>query len=320
MKAFGILLLALIVGFVGYQYAYPSLANSFDLHKKVEKPIEVVKPTVVEVKPKKEAPTPKPKAEEPAAMAPKPEPMPEAPKVAVAGGMGESIKVEPKEGEFVPPPFAPIEEVVKGWTDIPKGAFMPPRPVKLLVEAEFKMSVGSTKMKPGGLVAAVGQEGPMLVIAPTETSAARARVGLDDTDIKQVLNQAYDKWKVAMTERAKRAFEFKKSSASRQQDAAKGGGGKAAPGNTKPARDADGTYPLLIASMKAGKVTEITPQNIKKWGDAALEKIDGKDYWTVIVNYTTKTMFGDFDVEAQARILNGAVEKWVYTGSGEVVP
>jgi hypothetical protein len=31
-------------------------------------------------------------------------------------------------------------------------------------------------------------------------------------------------------------------------------------------------------------------------------------------------MFGDFDVEAQARVFGGVVEKWVYTGSGEVVP
>lgn len=321
MKALGILFLALIVGFVGYKYAYPSLAASFDLQKKVEKPIEVVKPTVVEVTPKKPTEAPKPKVEEPApVMPPKPEPMPEAPKVAVTGGMGEAVKTEPKEGEFVPPTFPPIEEIVKNWTDIPKGAFIPPRPVTLLVEAEFKMSVGSTKMKPGGLVAAMGQEGPLLVIAPTETSTARARVGMDDTNVKKVLNEAYEKWKVAMTERAKRQFEFKKTSASRQQEAGKGGGGKASPGNTKPARDADGTYPILIASMKAGKVTEITPQNIKKWGDAVIENIDGKDYWTVIVSYTTKTMFGDFDVDAQARVFNGAVEKWVYTGSGEVVP
>ena len=27
-----------------------------------------------------------------------------------------------------------------------------------------------------------------------------------------------------------------------------------------------------------------------------------------------------FDTEAQARIMNGKVEKWTYTGSGEVVP
>ncbi len=90
--------------------------------------------------------------------------------------------------------------------------------------------------------------------------------------------------------------------------------------NEEPKRDADGTYPVILASMKAGQVTEITPTNIKKVGKPAQEKIDGKNYWTIIVNYTTKTMFGDFDTEAQARIMNGKVEKWVYTGSGEVVP
>jgi hypothetical protein len=38
------------------------------------------------------------------------------------------------------------------------------------------------------------------------------------------------------------------------------------------------------------------------------------------VKYETQTMFGKFETEAQARIKNGRVEKWVYTGSGEVVP
>jgi hypothetical protein len=72
--------------------------------------------------------------------------------------------------------------------------------------------------------------------------------------------------------------------------------------------------------MKAGEVTEIKPDNVKSWGDPQKEKIDDKDYWTVNVKYETQTMFGKFETEAQARIMNGRVEKWVYTGSGEVVP
>ncbi|MDB6006677.1 MAG: hypothetical protein JWR15_3664, partial [Prosthecobacter sp.] len=90
--------------------------------------------------------------------------------------------------------------------------------------------------------------------------------------------------------------------------------------NDKPTKDADGSYPLLLASMKSGEVTEIKPDNIKSWSDPTQEKIDGTEYWTVNVKYETQTMFGKFETEAQARIKNGRVEKWVYTGSGEVVP
>ena len=94
----------------------------------------------------------------------------------------------------------------------------------------------------------------------------------------------------------------------------------AAVSNDAPKKNSEGAYDLLLASMKAGQVTEITPTNVKKWGDVQVEKIDGKDYFTIIVDYTTKTMFGDFDTQAQARVAGGKVEKWIYTGSGEVVP
>ncbi len=42
--------------------------------------------------------------------------------------------------------------------------------------------------------------------------------------------------------------------------------------------------------------------------------------WTILVKYENDTMFGKFDVEAQAHIRDGRVDKWIYTGSGEVVP
>jgi len=81
-------------------------------------------------------------------------------------------------------------------------------------------------------------------------------------------------------------------------------------------KDKDGTYPLLVASMKSGQVTEIKADIIKEWGEPVL----AEGVWTVIVKYETNTMFGKFDTEAQAYVKNGAVEKWIYTGSGEVVP
>ncbi len=88
----------------------------------------------------------------------------------------------------------------------------------------------------------------------------------------------------------------------------------------KPLRSPDGSYPLLLASMKARQVTEVTPANVKKWSAAESQKIDGKDYWVVTVIYETQTQFGIFQTEAQARVIHGAVEKWIYSGSGEQVP
>ncbi|HEY1048830.1 MAG TPA: hypothetical protein VGE39_03715, partial [Prosthecobacter sp.] len=152
-------------------------------------------------------------------------------------------------------------------------------------------------------------------------SPMRGQVAMDDTDFKQVFTTGYEQLKVARTEAARKAHEYQLASAERAKNApppsAKGGSGSS---NDKPAKDEDGTYPLLVASMKAGEVTEIKLDNIKSWGDPAQEKIDGTDYWTVNVKYETQTMFGKFETEAQARIKNGKVDKWVYTGSGEVVP
>jgi len=319
MKALGIIFLAILVGFAGYNYAYPKLSEALDLASFAPKPEvkkEVVVAKVTPVKKVKKEPEPEKPAE--VAMA-KPEPMPEAPMVATTGRMGDAVKVEPKEGEFVPPTFAPIEDLVKSWTAIPKSAF--PRPVKLNKDVEFVMSVGKSKVAAGGSALALAQEGTTLIVAPTETSPARSKIDIDDTNLKTVLTDVYEKWKPAWTAYMKKQFDFKKLAAVRELSG--GGSSNAKPtvaSNVKPTRDADGTFPLLLASMKQGKVTEITPQNIKKWEDTKLETIDGKEYWTVIVKYTTKTMFGDFDVEAQARVFGGVVEKWVYTGSGEVVP
>lgn len=319
MKAFGIILLALLVGVLGYQYAYPKLDERLNfasliaaaVNPQPEQPkrisaIDIPAP-VIET-PKIERPKEEPKPE------PKPEPAP-APVV-----MAEPPKKEPSPDEFQPPSYPPIEEVVKNWQQIPRGAF--PRPVKLLKDVEFTVVVNGNKLgskiAAGGTVTAIEQDGAMIVISPMANSPARVQVALTDTDLKETLIAAYERWKPAMTDYLRRQWEFKrnaKTNAVASNTASKAGGRA-----DKPERSADGTYPLLLASMKSGQVTEITPTNIKKWGDLNVEKIDGQEYYTVIVDYVTKTMFGDFPTSAQARIRDGKVVKWIYTGSGEVVP
>lgn len=328
MKTIGILLLALFVGFAGYQFVYPKLdewAQFKTLTEKTLIPQPQPPAPVAQIEPPKasfnEPPKPEPKMEEP-----KPEPKPVEPKPEPVV-MQEPPKKEPNPDEFQPPVFAPIEELTKGWKEIPKSAFNPPRPVKILKDMEFIVTVNGnklgTKVASGGQVFAVGQDGDKILVAPSPQSPAHVAVALEETNLKELLSQAYEASKVARTEDARRQWEFKRKAKDNPVVAANVPPKPGAPTGShkeKPERSPDGSYPILLASMKAGQVTEITPANIKKWGDLQAEKIDGNEYYTVIVDYVTKTMFGDFPTSAQARIRDGKVVKWIYTGSGEVVP
>jgi len=311
MKALFVLILAVVACFAGYRFAYDELVKVVDLSIPVEKPDEAPAPVVAEVAPV----APKPVVVAPkVVVAPTPPPAMEAPKIAITGGLG-MTEVDP-DG-FVPPKFQTIEEITKDWKEIPKSIFKNQPPVKIAKDVNFKMGAGAMAVKAGATAFAVGQEGGMIVIAPSKDSPGRADIALEDTDLKAVISSTYSSWKVNQLAFLKKQHTSKivvdKELVSKPK-------GKPLGPNTKPVRNSDGTYAVLLDSMKAGQVREITPQNIKKWSDATQETIDGKEYWSVLVNYTTKTMFGDFDVEAQARIFGGKVEKWVYTGSGEVVP
>ena len=252
-----------------------------------------------------------------------PPPMAEMPMVAVAPEMPkvpepETPKVDPKA--FVPPTFPSVEEAVNNWTAIPRGAFTPPRAVKVMKPVEFIRLMGgnkiASKVPAGGVAYATGQDGLMITVAiSSEPGAAATQVNIDDTDLKAVLTEAYDRWKVAMTERAKRAHEY--TLEAKNKPAAGVAAAKVPAG--APQRNAEGTYDILLASMKAGKVTDLTPTNVTKWHDPKQETIDGKVYWTIMVDATVKTMFGPLDAQAVARIIDGQVEKWMYT-SGEEVP
>jgi hypothetical protein len=247
-----------------------------------------------------------------------PKPVEQKPTVVTTTGLGMEAKVA---GAFEPPTFPGIDEVTKNWTEIPKSLFVHKPTVMLNKDVEYKMPVGVIAVKAGASAVAVDQEGGMLIVAPGADSPGRASVAIDDTDIKTIVTAMYEQYKINQIALAKKQFDAAKIAASRPDNFGKKKVFDSGPvKNDKPTRNADGTYPILVESMRLGQVREITPQNIKKWGDAQQENIDGKDYWTVVVNYSTKTMFGDFNVDAQARIYGGKVEKWVYTGSGEVVP
>ncbi len=320
MKALIFLILAVGTGFVAYNYAYPPVMNMFGISMVKDEPrqeVAVITPPPAPMPEKKPEPPPPPPPEP--KPEPKPEPMPEK-KMEPPPPPPEPEK--PKD-EFVPPKFDTVEVVTANWSAIPKGFFTQPKAVKMNkdLDIQMKLGAGSANMKvpAGGTVYAISQDGGSLVIAPAVNSPGRASVPLDDTDIKAVFTAAYDQVNAGRIDAARREWDARKLAESQPKKAAAAPSvGIGALG--KPEKDAEGKYPLLIASMKAGQVTEIKPEKVKEWGDPKNEKIDGANYWTVVVKYETETMFGKFETEAQARVKDGRVDKWVYVGSGEVVP
>ena len=329
MKALGLVLLALFVGFCGYQWAYPKLddwAQFANYHQKPAAtdgvdPSKAVASSSVTDKLKKS----KTEAEMMQEVKPEPpKPEPEMPKPEPVKVAEVKKRVEPEKPKsyldgFVAPVIPPLEQLTKNWTVIPPSVFANPNiKPKVLKDVEFESIVNgnkiTSKVPAGSQVSLVSQEGPALAVSPAPGSALRAIVPLDDTDLKQVLTAAYEAWKPEYIE-----FMHQKYLAKPKDKPSLLPTGPAKAGE-KPEKSPDGTYALLLASMKSGQVTEITPGNIKKWGDAQPEKTGSKEYWTIVVNYTTKTMFGDFDAQGKAWIASGKVEKWTYVGSGEIIP
>jgi hypothetical protein len=307
MKPLLALLCAIFIGYVAYEFVYPPFGSYFGINKPPAPPPPPVKPAELVLnipkvemeKPKPEEPKPEPKPE----MAPPPPPPP-AP-VVVA---------KPKEGEFVPPTFKTIEEITNNWTALPKSMF--PRQVTIAKEIEVKGSVGATKIAAGGSAFAMAQEGNDLVIAPSAQSPFRAKLAMAETNIKEVITGVYDAYMVNQTERARQAHEQQRIAAlAPKASMAKRGGADVAP-----VKEADGTFALLLESMKAGEVTEIKPDNIKKWGDVKREKVEKEDFYVVNLTFEANTAFGKFEQDALAYVKNNQVTKWVYAGSGEVIP
>lgn len=87
-----------------------------------------------------------------------------------------------------------------------------------------------------------------------------------------------------------------------------------------PQKDGSGAYPLLVSSLLAGDITEFKPADVRKWGDATEETVDGIRQWRVNLICEVNTKFGPFEVGASAHVRDGKVLKWTYTDSGEVIP
>ena len=310
MKTFLVTLLILGAAFVGYDrfLALP------------EQRVLFAKPAVKPAPASEAADAPKPKAEPPPTTVTvtepkvKPSSVPQVPETPKPEPVPTTAAAEAKPA-FQPPHFDTIEMLTKGWTQLPKSAF--PRAVKLMKEVTFKFSVGLSTMKAGAEVVALSLENGQLIIAPSEAAKARTAVAVDDTDLKSRVAAAYEQWKVERVAAARRAFEDGQRAPKSPPPVAAAALVEA---SGKPARAPDGTYPLLLARLKTGAPSEITPQNILRWQEAQSATFNGKPAWTVEVRYRTKTMFGDMDVDSLAYVQNGRVQKWLYKGSGEEVP
>jgi hypothetical protein len=216
--------------------------------------------------------------------------------------------------DFVPPQFESLETLTEGWTRIPASAF--PRDVRLLGAVEFGLPSGTLKSPVGASAVAHGMQHGLLTVSPAIDSKARASIPYAMTDFRPQIEASYQKWILHRTDLARQQWARRKgamtiiSASSVTASAEKG----------RPVASADGSYPLLLASMKAGEVTEITPGKIKHWGRAAQREIDGTPTWCIDVVFGTMVFCGPIDATAQARVRDGRVIAWVYPGSGEPVP
>lgn len=215
---------------------------------------------------------------------------------------------------FVPPQIESLESLTKNWTVFPPNAF--PRQVKLSKPVELRVAGGSSTLPAGSTAYALAAQANVLLIAPAETSQARGQIFVHDTNMPTQVRESYERWKKGRIEMAQSAW--------KKQQAAGGPKSVSMPNavdaSGKPKRNADGSYDLLLASMKSGEVTEIKLNKIQRWGTPQATTIDNKPTWAVSVFYETVVFCGPIDAEAQAHVREGKVVRWIYPGSGEPVP
>lgn len=246
-----------------------------------------------------------------------------APRMADVGETTEPIHPlapsDPSPGGFVPPEFQPLEAVVGNWRDIPPSAF--PRDVTLAAPVSFQMAVGSSTLPAGSMAVALGVEGGNLIVAPSANAIAQGRVGIDDTDFKQILAGEYDAWKARMTERALLQWEYTQTAPERELRGEQALAAAAAAGvSGPPTSNGSGGSDLVRQSLASNPLRELRPEYITRVSEPALINVEGQTYWAIAVDFTAQTRFGPYPTQAQALIRNNRIERWIYTGSGEPVP
>lgn len=307
-----LLVTLLLLGGVFLALDYTGSLGERVVFKSLNKPAPSPPPTIVEDTPA----APKPTAPGPVKTAPVVATTPAPTTTAPAPSSAPVTTATADADGFVTPKYESLDVLSKGWTVIPKSAF--PRPLKLTKNTPFKMGAGSSTMNAGAAVTALAFENGQLVLAPTATSSARASAPIDNTDFKAVVAVGYEQWKVARTALAKRTFLATKARRNAPEAAPVAVGSVDAGG--KPVRGTDGAFPVLVASLKSGDVTELKLANVHHWDDPVPTMVEGKPAWSIKVQADVETVFGLQPTEAQALVRDGRVKGWFYTGSGEPIP
>ena len=82
-----------------------------------------------------------------------------------------------------------------------------------------------------------------------------------------------------------------------------------APG--QPEQLANGQVPLVVKSIQQGGQPGLDMKRVEKWGAIQQERVEGRPYWTVEVDYLADSIFGQFPARAKALIERGKVVKWI---------
>lgn len=302
LKSLFVTFLLLAGAFLAYDYylAPPADKMVFKVPAGVTESVATA-PTVLPTQPVEAAPEPA----KPAPMAPVAPVTPAPAPAPVSADMGRLVE------SFIPPSIPDIERATAHWTKIPASAF--PRLARLSKPITFKTSFGATEVPAGSEVAVVSAQAGVLTVAPNAQSTMRATVPLEATDLKTTLTGLYEAWRAKRIEAARYAWEHREKTPVAAAVASTLPDGK-------PALGTDGSYPLLMDSMKTGQVTEITPTSITRWGSPEAGTLDGKPCWIVPVEYDAQTAFGKMSTKAVAKVVDGKVAGWFYQGSGEPVP
>jgi hypothetical protein len=79
----------------------------------------------------------------------------------------------------------------------------------------------------------------------------------------------------------------------------------------KPEQLSNGQVPLVVKSIENGGMSGLDMKRIQKWGVLKQERIEGRPYWTVDVDYDADSIFGQFPARAKALLERGRVVRWV---------
>jgi hypothetical protein len=219
------------------------------------------------------------------------------------------------EARYPMPKHRTIEEVTKEWSTIPSRAF--PRAVKTKVALTFDIDGKKVSLAADATARAVGMVQGMLVVMPENNNSARQLVPLANTDLKETLTALYEKFKAYKDNLVIKQRDRARALLARGSDATAAQLKLAGP---KPEQAADRTVPLMLESLRGGRLKELKEANITEWQELQFEEVDGTVYWTGTVACNVESaFFGATPTEIMALMKDGKLIKWVYTGSKEEV-